>query len=173
MRQVSYACGKTAPQKNLTAIHAAEGVVAGSMAATTVMYVDQEGDTKMQRICPTCVAAKQSPQATTGKRKLGSAASGKGGPGGAKKAASKSRGRAVPPPYYAELSSYFRALESVAEKCGMKEAAHHLQKAKIAMIHAHASRPARPTDIRAFAAVTERDDGERGRSGSCRVVYRV
>ena len=40
-----------------------------------------------------------------------------------------SGGRAVPPPY-AELSSHFRALESVAEKCGMKEAAHHLQKAK-------------------------------------------
>ena len=77
-----------------------------------------------------------------------------------------SRGRAVPPPY-AELSSHIRALEIVAEKCGMKEAAHHLQKAKmLAMIHAHASRPARHTDIRAFAAVTERDDGERGDSGS-------
>ena len=76
-----------------------------------------------------------------------------------------SGGRAVPPPY-AELSSHFRALESVVEKCGMKEAAHHLQKAKMAMIHAHASRPARHTDIRAFAAVTERDDGERGGKGS-------
>ena len=76
-----------------------------------------------------------------------------------------SGGRAVPPPY-AELLSHFRALESVAEKCGMKEAAHHLQKAKMAMIHAHAFRPARQTDIRAFAAVTERDDGERGGSGS-------
>ena len=105
------------------------------------------------------------PSYTTGKRKLGSAASGKGGSEGAKKAASKSRGRAVPPPY-AELSFNFRALESVAEKCGIKEAAHHLQKAKMAMIHAHASRPARQTDIRAFAPVTERDDGERGGSGS-------
>ena len=90
--------------------------------------MNQEGDAEMQRICPTCVDAKQSSQATTGKkRKLGNATSGKGGPGGAEKAASKSRGRAVPPPY-AELSSHFRALESVAEKCGMKEAAHHLQR---------------------------------------------
>ena len=48
----------------------------------------------------------------------------------------------------------------------MKEAAHHLQKAKIAIIYAHGSRPARHIDIRAFAAVTERDDGERGGSGS-------
>ena len=127
--------------------------------------LDQGGDTEMQRICPTCVAAKQSSQATTGKRKLGSAASGKGGPGGAKKVASKSRGRAVPPPY-AELSSHFRVLESVAEKCSMNEAAHHVQKAEMAMIHAHVSRPARQTGIRAFAAVTERDDGERGGSGS-------
>ena len=125
--------------------------------------VDEEGDTEMQRICPTCVAATS--QATTGKRKLGSAASGNGGLGGAQKAASKSRRRAVPPPC-AELSSHFRALTSVAEKCGMKEAAHHLQKAKMAMIHAHASRPARQTKISAFAGVTERDDGERGGSGS-------
>ena len=57
--------------------------------------VDQEGDTEMQRICLPCVAAKQSSQATTGKRKLGNAASGKGGPG-AKEAASKSRGRLTP-----------------------------------------------------------------------------
>ena len=76
-----------------------------------------------------------------------------------------SGGRAVPPPY-AELSSHFRALESVAEKCGMNGAAHHLQKAKMAMTHAHVSRPARQTEIRAFAAVTKRDDGERGGSGS-------
>ena len=76
-----------------------------------------------------------------------------------------SGGRAVPPPY-AELSSDFRALESIAEKCGMKEAAHHLQKAMMAMIHAHASKPVRQTDIRAIAAVTEKDDGERGGSGS-------
>ena len=76
-----------------------------------------------------------------------------------------SGGRAVPTPY-AKLSSHFRALESVAEKCGMKKAAYHLEKAKMAIIHAHASRPARQTGIRAFAAVTERDDGERGGSGS-------
>ena len=69
--------------------------------------------------------------------------------------------RAVPPPY-AELWSHFRALENVAEKCGMREAAHHLQQAKMAMIHAHASRSTRQTGIRAFASVTERDDGERG-----------
>ena len=96
--------------------------------------VDQEGDTEMQRICPTCVAAKQSSQATTGKRELGSAASRKKEPGGAKKEASKSRGRAVPPPY-AELSSHLRFLESVAGKCGMKEVAHYLQKAKMAGQH--------------------------------------
>ena len=35
-----------------------------------------------------------------------------------------SGGRAVPPPY-AKLSSDFRALKSVAEKCGLKEVAHH------------------------------------------------
>ena len=70
------------------------------------------------------------------------------------------------PPPCAELSFDFRAFESVAEKCGMKEAAHHLQKAKMVMIHAHASRPARRIDIRAFAAVTEMGDGERGGSGS-------
>ena len=77
-----------------------------------------------------------------------------------------SGGRAVPPPYAKLSFQHFRALESVAEKCGMKEAAHHLQKAKMAMTHAHVSRLARQIDIRAFAAATERDDGEWDGSGS-------
>ena len=54
--------------------------------------------------------------------------------------------RAVPPPY-AELSSHFHAMESVAKKRGVKEAAHHLQKAQMAVVHAHASRPERQTHI--------------------------
>ena len=38
------------------------------------------------------------------------------------------------------------------------------------MIHAHASRPARQTDNRAFAAVTERNDGEPEIVVQCRSV---
>lgn len=57
------------------------------------------------------------------------------------------RGGVAPPPY-AELSSHFGALETAAEGSGNHEAAFHLQKAKMAMIAAHASKPARQADMR-------------------------
>ena len=52
------------------------------------------------------------------------------------------------PPAYAELSSYFGVLEKAAEDSRNGDAAFHLQRAKIAMIAAHASKPARQADMR-------------------------
>ena len=168
VRQASYACGKTARQKNLTAIHTAEGVVAGSMA-TAVMWTKGAHDwaaVEDQEDVAEAVGLDGVEKLTEYLNETWDEGVEKNVSDDEKEESEDdSGGRAVPPPY-AELSSHFRALESVAEKCGMKEAAHHLQKVKMAMIHAHASRPARQTYIRAFAAVTERDDGERGGSGS-------
>ncbi|CAM9672359.1 unnamed protein product [Choristocarpus tenellus] len=62
----------------------------------------------------------------------------------------------VPPPY-SELSSHFHHLETIAKKYGMQEAAFHIEKARMAMINAHASKPVQQTDIRAFASPPERD----------------
>ena len=55
-------------------------------------------------------------------------------------------GGGLPTPY-AELSCHFRPLESIAEECGVAGAAYHLQKAKMAMIAAYASKPVRQTYI--------------------------
>ena len=137
MRQASYACGKTARQKHLTVIHAAEAVGLDGVEEMT-KCLNEMCDEEVEK------------NVSDDEKEEGEDDSG---------------GRAVPPPY-AELSSHFCALESVAEKCGMKKADHHLQKAKMAMIDAHASTPARHADIRALANVTEKDDGERGGSGS-------
>lgn len=57
--------------------------------------------------------------------------------------------RMAPPPY-AAVSSHFGALETAAEESGNHDAAFHLQKAKMAMIAAHTSKPARQTDMRQF-----------------------
>lgn len=54
------------------------------------------------------------------------------------------------PPPYAVLSSHFGALETAAEGSGNRDAAFHLQKAKMAMIAAHGSKAARQTDMRQF-----------------------
>ena len=113
MRQASYACGKTACQKNLTAIHASEAVSLDGVEEMTE-YLNEMSDEE---------AEKNASDDEKEERE------------------DNSGGRAVPPPY-AERSSHFRALESVAEKCGMKEATHHRQKARMAMIHARASIPA-------------------------------
>ncbi|CAB1098201.1 unnamed protein product [Ectocarpus sp. CCAP 1310/34] len=51
---------------------------------------------------------------------------------------------------YAALSSHFGALETAAEGSGNRDAAFHLQKAKMAMIAAHGSKAARQTDMRQF-----------------------
>lgn len=50
------------------------------------------------------------------------------------------------------LYSHFRHLESTAEECGMNEATFHLQKDKMAMITAYASKPEQQLDIRAFSS---------------------
>ena len=56
-------------------------------------------------------------------------------------------GIALPP--YAQLSQYFGPLERAAEESGNREAVFYLQKAKITMIKAHASKPVRQSNIRA------------------------
>ena len=58
-------------------------------------------------------------------------------------------GSTVPPPY-AEISSSFGLLERAAYGGGNDNAAFHLQKARMAFIEAHASKPVRQADIRVF-----------------------
>ena len=73
----------------------------------------------------------------------------------------------VPPPY-AEISSSFGLLEKAVEEGGDNNAAFHLQKARMAFIEAHASKPVRQADISFFSRPEE------GRGGSaaelCRMV---
>ena len=85
VRQASYACGKTSRQKNLTAIHAAEAVSLDGVENMTE-YLNEMCDEEME---------KNMSDDEKEEREDGSG------------------GRAVPPPY-AELSSHFRALESIA-----------------------------------------------------------
>ena len=59
-------------------------------------------------------------------------------------------GAAEPPPSYAELSQYFAPLESYAAASGLDEAGYLLQRARMFMIEAHASKPTRQTDVRAY-----------------------
>ena len=54
------------------------------------------------------------------------------------------------PPAYAELSSHFGVLEKAVEESGNGDAAFYLQRAKMAMIAAHAPKPARQADTRDF-----------------------
>lgn len=54
------------------------------------------------------------------------------------------------PPAYGELSAHFGVLESAADESGNGDAAFHLQKAKMAMIAAHAAKGVRQTDMREF-----------------------
>ena len=56
----------------------------------------------------------------------------------------------IAPPPYTQLSQYFGPLERAAEEFANREAAFYLQKAKLAMIKAHAPKPVRQSDIRAF-----------------------
>ena len=90
MRQASFAYGKTACQKNLTAIHATDAVGLDGAEEMTE-YLDEMCDEEVEK------------NVSDDKKEEGEDDSG---------------GHAVPPPY-AELSSHFRALESVAEKCGI------------------------------------------------------
>lgn len=53
-------------------------------------------------------------------------------------------------PQLAELPALFGPLEEYAESCGVSEAGHFLRKAKMAFFAAHAARPTRQSDIRAF-----------------------
>lgn len=56
-------------------------------------------------------------------------------------------GRGVgPPPAYSGLSSHFGVLEKAAADSGNGDAVFHLQRAKMAMIAAHASKPTRQAD---------------------------
>ena len=112
--------------------------------------VDQESDTEMQRICPTCDEEVEKNVSDDEKRR-------------AKIIRGDARCHRLIMQNFRPTSVPWKASRrSVA----CKEAAQHLQKTKMVMIHAHASRPARQTDIIAFAVVTERNDGERGGSGS-------
>ena len=69
---------------------------------------------------------------------------------------------------YAEISSSFGLLEKAVEEGGDNNAAFHLQKARMAFIEAHASKPVRQADISFFSRPKE------GRGGSaaelCRMV---
>ena len=47
------------------------------------------------------------------------------------------------PPSCADLSQHLGTLEKYASKCGLTEASYFLKKAKMVMIAAHASKPAR------------------------------
>lgn len=58
-------------------------------------------------------------------------------------------GRAEPPPY-TELSQHFASLENYAAGCGLDEASFLLKRARMLMIEAHASKPSRQTDVRAY-----------------------
>jgi len=58
------------------------------------------------------------------------------------------------PPPYSEISSLFGQLEQYAESCGISEAGCYLRRAKMSFLAAHASRPARQTDIRAMFSKT-------------------
>ena len=59
-------------------------------------------------------------------------------------------GAAEPPPPYAELSQYFAPLESYAAASGLDETGYLLQRTRMLMIEAHASKPTRQTDVRAY-----------------------
>ena len=54
------------------------------------------------------------------------------------------------PPSNADLSQLFGTLEKYAASCGLTEASYFLKKARIVMIEAHASKPARQADVREF-----------------------
>ena len=56
------------------------------------------------------------------------------------------------PPAYAELSPHFGVLERAAEKCGNKDAAFYLSKARMSMIAAHSTKRTRQTDTREFVS---------------------
>ena len=52
------------------------------------------------------------------------------------------------PPSYADLSQHFGTLEKYASGCGLTEASYFLKKARMVVIEAHASKPAREADVR-------------------------
>ena len=56
----------------------------------------------------------------------------------------------IAPPPYAQLSQYFGPLERAEEESGNRQATFYLEKAKMTMIKAHASKPVRQSDIKAF-----------------------
>ena len=58
-------------------------------------------------------------------------------------------GRAEPPPY-AELSKHFGPLENYSAGCGLGETSYLFKRARMLMIEAHASKPSRQTDVRAY-----------------------
>ena len=59
------------------------------------------------------------------------------------------------PPSYAGLSQHFGTLEKYASECGLTEASYFLKKARMVMIEAHASKPARQADVREFSQARE------------------
>ena len=54
------------------------------------------------------------------------------------------------PPPYSDLSGVFSPLEDVAQSAGNSEAGYYLRKAKMSFLAAHAAKPTRQADIRAF-----------------------
>ena len=59
-------------------------------------------------------------------------------------------GGSMPPPSYADLSTFFGPLEHFAQSCGNDEAGNHLRKARMSFIRAFASKPGRQADMREF-----------------------
>lgn len=68
----------------------------------------------------------------------------------AKDSESAGGGGGTAPPSFAELSSFFGPLEQYAESSGIGMVGHFLRKAKMAFFAAHAAKPTRQLDIRAF-----------------------
>ena len=60
-------------------------------------------------------------------------------------------GGSMPPPSYAELSSFFGPLEHFAQSCGNAEVENLLRRARMSLIRNFASKPGRQADIRGFA----------------------
>ena len=80
-------------------------------------------------------------------------------------------GAAEPPPSYAELSQYFAPLESYVAASGLDEAGYLLQRARMLMIEAHASKPTRQTDVREYFDAWSDDLFRRTRRSYCRFFF--
>ena len=124
---------------------------------------DNDSDNPNNRICYTCISKRS--LLNPAKRKLGQdvlqpgtskkhkqpGASGAGkelnDAGGVESAGGES---VTAPPPYSDLSEFFCPLEDVAQSAGNSEAGYYLREAKMSFLAAHAAKPTRQADIRAF-----------------------